>query len=473
MKKVLVYNRKSRGDLKDLSKHKTELLNYCKNNNFDVTYFEEIGSSVDSSRSEYVKLLNKIESKQYEILVVTDLSRLTRDLETQIKLFKILSSNNMVIHSLLDGNIDPAESNNKMISTIKGLFNESVYEETARKMALGRLQSVKAGKWITSPPFGYKRNKETMKLEIDEKESVIVRRVFDELLQGYSTTEVSVRLYNDGFRSRQGNKIHPSTISDFIRRRSYIGETNYISEYFGEVVRIKDTHEKIVTLEEFIKVGEVLDKRKKFKTRSRPVTSPLDKLVVCGHCGRKMQINFNTGGKYIHLQRCHAFKGNICYNKGCSITHLLPSVYKELKKRIRVIKRKLNELYEGRENKGLEKLQAEQSLVERNINIKEKEKDKLLNFLLNETITDIIYSEKNKELDEEITNLKIRLDDIEELIATNNIENDIEYKEKLLENLTKIEELPVDEQNRILRKVIDKVVYIREDKEIDLKIHFQ
>src|SRR5699024_4471254 len=106
---------------------------------------------------------------------------------------------------------------------------------------------------------------------------------------------------------------------------------------------------------------------------------------------------FSTGGKYIHLQRCHAFKGNICYNKGCSIIHLLPSVYKELKKRIRVIKRKLNELYEGRENKGLEKLQAEQSLVERNIKVKEKEKDKLLNFLLNGTITEIIYSEKNKE----------------------------------------------------------------------------
>lgn len=85
MKTGLAYNGKSRGDIEDLSKNKKELLDYCKQNNFRVQYFEEIGSSVDSSRAEYVKLINEIKTGKYEILIIVDLSRLTRDLEQQIK----------------------------------------------------------------------------------------------------------------------------------------------------------------------------------------------------------------------------------------------------------------------------------------------------------------------------------------------------------------------------------------------------
>lgn len=143
MKKALVYNRKSRGELEDLQKKKKELLNYCRRNDLEATYFEEIVSSVDASRQDFIKLQNKIKSGIYELLVIIDLSRLTRDLKTQLELFELLEEYGMEIHSILDGRIDPKNSSNEILLVIKGIFNQASYKEISRKMMLGRLQAAK------------------------------------------------------------------------------------------------------------------------------------------------------------------------------------------------------------------------------------------------------------------------------------------------------------------------------------------
>jgi site-specific DNA recombinase len=471
---ALAYNRKSRGDVSDLQKLKKELMDYCKRNGFKTTYFEEIGSSVNSEREEYVKLINEIKTGKYDVLVITDLSRLTRDLEEQLKLFKLLNNHDMVIHSLLDGIINPKEKTNKMLGVLKGAFNELVFEETSEKMHLGRLLSAREGKWVTPAPYGYKKNKDTMKLELDEVEAPVVRRIFREVIEGYSTTEISVRLHKDGIKTRKGSNFHPSTISNLLERRTYIGETNFKSEKFGEEVNLKGTHEGIVTLEEFMQVRNILAGKQHFKARTHAITSPLDKLIVCGKCGRLMQVNLNSKGRYIHLQKCNAYKyGEQCDNSGCSITMLLPEVYIEVKKRIKVLEKQLESMYEGKGNKQLEILQDELKGIEKQIKDKEKEKDRLLNFLLNGTVSEIIYTTKNKELESDIKSLQQRFEDTSESIANNNISNDTEYLEGLVKNLIDLEQKPVDEQNRILKSVIEKIVYVREGNDIDMDIQFK
>ncbi|CAM5187807.1 hypothetical protein UACE39S_04921 [Ureibacillus acetophenoni] len=470
---ALVYNRKSRGELEDLSKHKKELLDYCERNNFNPMYFEEIGSSVDSDREEFIKLIKEIKTGKYDVLVITDLSRLTRDLETQIKLFKLLTNYNMTIHSLMDGKINPAESTNKMMGILKGLFNESAYEETSKKMHLGRLQSARDGKWVGQVPYGYKKNKEAMKLEPDEIEAPVVRRIFKEVLEGHSITEISLRLHKDGIKTRKGNNFHPSTISNLLERRTYIGETNFKSDKFGEDVTLKGTHEPLVSMEDYLRVRKVLEKKQHFQMRTHPVTSPLDKLIFCGKCGRLMQVNL-AKKKYIHLQKCNAYKyGDRCENSGCSLNLILPYVYEQVQEHLQVFREQLALLNKGSSNEKLEELKKELKGLEKQLKNKENEKDKLLNFLLNGTINELIYTNKNKELENEINKLKRRIEDTEETIANSNISNDTEYLESLIKNLEEIKFQPVEEQNRHLRGIIEKIIYVREDDRIDLNIQFK
>ena len=470
---ALAYNRKSRGEIEDLKKHKKELMDYCKRNEFKPTYFEEIGSSVNSDREEYVKLINEIKTSKYEVLVITDLSRLTRDLEQQIKLFKLLTKYNMIIHSLIDGVINPAESTNKMLGILKGLFNESAYEETSKKMHLGRLQSVRNGRWVGQPPYGYIKDQKTLKLILDEFEAPIVKRIFKEVIEGHSTTNISLRLHRDGIKTRKGNNFHPSTVSNLLERRTYIGETNFKSDKFGEEITLKDTHEGIVTLEQFMQVRKILAEKQQFQTRTHAVTSPLDKLIFCGLCDRLMQINLSKG-KYIHLQKCSAYKyGERCENSGCSLNHLLPSVYLEVKKRVKVIQKQLGLLYKGSTNENLDSLKQQLKGIEKQLKAKEAEKDRLLNFLLNGTVTELIYTTKNKEMENELKSLQQRFEDTSEAITYNNVTNDIEYLENLLENVTTLEIQPVDQQNRTLKNIIEKVVYVREGDQIKIDIQFK
>lgn len=472
MNRALAYNRKSRGLLEDLQKFKQELMDYCKRNEFETNYFEEIASSVDSDREEYIKLINEIKTGKYDVLVITDLSRLTRDLEQQIKLFKLLTKYNMIIHSLLDGVIDPAEKTNKMMGVIKGLFNDIAYEETSEKMHIGRLMSVKKGKWVGQCPYGYTKDKETMKLILDPIESPVVHRIFREVIEGYSTTDISLRLHHDGIKTRKGKNFHPSTISNLLERRTYIGETNFKSDKFGEEITLKNTHEGIVTLEEFIQVRKILANKQHFRTRTHTITSPLDKIIHCGKCDRLMQVNLMKK-KYTYLQQCNAYKyGDQCDNKGGSLNYILPKVYDQIKKRRIVILERLKSLRVGGSSERLDRLNKELKGLNKQLKNKESEKEDLINYLLKKVISETVYTNKNKELELEIKQLQQRIDDTLESIADSNTINDINYLEGLLEHIDNLEVKPVDEQNRIIKQLIDKIIYKREGNEIELKYKF-
>ncbi|OZT14412.1 hypothetical protein CHN50_02235 [Priestia aryabhattai] len=151
----------------------------------------------------------------------------------------------------------------------------------------------------------------------------------------------------------------------------------------------------------------------------------------------------------------------------------MPLVYQEVKNRQNVIREQLERLKAGSSNERLERLEKELKGIRKQLKNKETEKDDLLNFLLRKVIPETVYVNKNKELEEEIEKLKQRENDIVETIANSNVQNDVEYLEGLLQHIENIELKPVDEQNRILKKIIDKIVYEREGNHLDIEIQFK
>ncbi|MCT1905258.1 hypothetical protein, partial [Oceanobacillus sojae] len=127
----------------------------------------------------------------------------------------------------------------------------------------------------------------------------------------------------------------------------------------------------------------------------------------------------------------------------------------------------------GTSNDKLESFDKELKGIEKQLKVKEKEKDKLLDLLLKERITELRFSDKDEELDTEIKQLKQRREDTLEVIASNNVSNDIEYIESILDNLRTLELQPVDQQNRKLKSIIDKIVYLREGNNIQIDIQFK
>jgi hypothetical protein len=186
-----------------------------------------------------------------------------------------------------------------------------------------------------------------------------------------------------------------------------------------------------------------------------------------------MQINCSKG-KYIYLQKCAAYKyGEKCENRGCQVSMILPRVYAQIKKRKDFYQLQLDQLYSGSSNERVERLKMDLKGLEKRLKQANSEKDDLINYLLKKIINEVVYTTKNSELEEEIKQIQQQIDDKEEAIANSNSTNDIEYLEGLLKHIDHLESKSVDEQNRILKQVFDKIEYIREDDEIIMYYHFK
>lgn len=475
--KAIIYNRKSRGGIEELHKNRIDMIEYCKRKEFEYVYLEEIASSVDDERESYRELINYVETGEFNVIVTLDLSRLTRSLKHQLELFEILSANNVIIHTILDNEIiDTTNQMSEMMSIFKGTFNQMAYRETARKMNFGRLQSVKQGRYVGIAPFGYSKNEE-MKLEVIEEEAYVIRRIFNLILQGFSITQIYQKIYNEGFRSRTGHVFHVESIGKFLRNRVYIGEINFNSKKLKEKIRVKDAHEAIISHENFYKAREVIDSRRQFSQRISKTLSPVDKLIFCKHCGWRTIISRGSGknNNYFNLNKCKNFKDGVqCTNRGISIRLFLPTIYEQIELQIPKIEEKLKDLYEfGSEDK-IDGLQTERELIRKKKSEKEKMKKKLLDYLLNETISESDYLEKNKEVESEIEALEERVEEIEVLLVDTSIDNDTERIEKMINNLKHIKEKSVEEQNRIIKQLISKINYSRDaDDNVEIEIEYK
>ena len=79
------------------------------------------------------------------------------------------------------------------------------------------------------------------------------------------------------------------TITRMLSNRVYLGESHYYSKMFDEedVIR-RDTHQSLLTIEEFQEVHNIIKSRSRNPQgiRYTKINTVLDRLVVCGKCGK-------------------------------------------------------------------------------------------------------------------------------------------------------------------------------------------
>jgi len=75
------------------------------------------------------------------------------------------------------------------------------------------------------PPIGYKAKLEDHVAVIDEAVAPFIKRAYELCASGdYSEKRIAHVLYEEGFRSRKGNKVGKSTIGKILHDPFYIGD---------------------------------------------------------------------------------------------------------------------------------------------------------------------------------------------------------------------------------------------------------
>jgi site-specific DNA recombinase len=172
------------------------------------------GSSLHN-RPGLLDLMLAAQSKQFDAVLTESIDRLSRDLEDIAGLYKRLSYMGVKIVTLADGEVG------KLHVGLKGIIVSIYLDDLAQKTRRGQVGRVKAGRIPGGKSYGYtviRDGEDRGRRRINETEAAIVRRIFQEYVNGDSPLAIVARLNAERVASPRGGQWNASTINGSRKR---------------------------------------------------------------------------------------------------------------------------------------------------------------------------------------------------------------------------------------------------------------
>jgi Recombinase len=96
--------------------------------------------------------------------------------------------------------------------------------DISRKTKMGMLEKAEQGLYPSVAPIGYKNNRLTHLIEVDEERAPFIRKAFTLMASGsYSLAAIAKLLNREGFRGRKGYRAGKSAIEKILKNPIYYG----------------------------------------------------------------------------------------------------------------------------------------------------------------------------------------------------------------------------------------------------------
>ena len=180
-------------------------LSYAKKNNINVIneYVDNGYSGILDSRPALNKMIIDILRKKIDMVIVKDLSRLTRDKNKTGYYTEIFFPDNDVRLISVTEFIDSGERY-EIDDTImlRGIMNQSYIEDISRKIKAVKTNMKKQGKYVEkNVPYGYKKDEnDKYKVIVDEDVADNVKLIFNMYLNGFTHGEIAKYLTRNEYR---------------------------------------------------------------------------------------------------------------------------------------------------------------------------------------------------------------------------------------------------------------------------------
>lgn len=285
---------------------------YARENNFHIMHdYIEVESAKEAGRpkfDEMVKFLDK-ESKsnrrnRCRIVLVEKNDRLYRNVDDAAALnYKRMD---LEIHFVKENQIldKSLHSSQKFMQFMKlGMainYIDNLSEETQK----GIRAKAEQGLWPTVAPLGYLNTTDDRGRKIivpDEIRAPIVRKIFEEYVTGnYTTRSMAKWAYQQGLRSKKGNRVSKSRMHDLLRSRIYTGNFDFKGQFFEGI------HEPIISEELWEEVQDILSGRNAISPSKVKHQHAFSRFIKCGHCGCSLVAQKQKGHVYY---ACSGSKG--------------------------------------------------------------------------------------------------------------------------------------------------------------------
>lgn len=274
-------------------------------------------------RPDFQRMIDLIRDGEIHIVIVKDLSRFGRDyLEVGDYLEHIFPFLGVRMISINDHYDSEKYLGNTagMDIAFKNLIYDYYSKDLSKKVKSAMRTKQKNGSYVTCCTYGYKvlpKNKHQM--VIDSETAPIVRRIFLDVIDGKSTSQVARELNAEGVptpnqykgvsRKCNSEKKPVWTHNRILEMLKNVKYTGCMVTHTRESRKIRDksqrrvpkeewfyhenAHEAIVTVEEFEAANAALRKVRPH-TKKYQETLPF----YCSHCGRKLQRTFGNDVHY-------------------------------------------------------------------------------------------------------------------------------------------------------------------------------
>ncbi len=257
-------------------------------------FIDRAKSGKDTNRPELQKMLRLIESGEINLVMVTELSRISRSIKDFAEIWAMMKNIGCGFMSLRES-FDSTTAAGEML--IFSMANLSQFErrQTAERISLNFAARAKRGLYNGgSVPFGYELIEgKTGYLKVNKKHAEIVRTCFKYFLNHEGLTQAARALNNDGYRcersKRGGGKprldyFTTGNLHHILRNKSYKGVRVY--EERGEIFETKTVWDAIIDARTFDRVGKILEKNHRRKKPHKENRYPylLSGMIFCKKC---------------------------------------------------------------------------------------------------------------------------------------------------------------------------------------------
>lgn len=481
---------------------------YCAENNYDLIdfYIDDGYTGTNFDRPGFIKLISDINKGKINMVVTKDLSRLGRDyITTGEYIEKWFPMHNVRYVSILD-NVDTlVDGGNNEIAPFKSIINDMYSRDNSKKVRAALRAKQLEGKWVGGcEPFGYMKDPDDRNhLVVAEEEAKIVKLIFRLSLEGKNKNQIKNYLFDNNIPTPQMmRKNWPNskyadkgewnevTIKQILTNELYTGNMvqNRRSRISYKVrklrynqedkwIRVENTHEAIVSMEDFKRVAKILESQKRIKVGEKQnfIYYPL---IYCAECKGRVTV---SGGKSpsshskYHYTMCNKYrkhsKLNICtphvQNYEKLEAKIDEAVLDILKKYVdlNTTKKKLNDTKNRIDNKT--SIKTSINKIDELLNDKTNKLDKMYIDKLDSKIDDDMYDRLSMKLRSEIDKLKLDKESLLDKLDNSEINGGTRLINSLVDEIFKSGKITQELAYKLIKRI-----EIHENKEVDIYFNF-
>ena len=186
-------------------------------------YIEMESGTTKHGRSEYMRLLDDIKDKnKFDIIVIKSLDRLNRSAKNWYLFVEELVNNDKLLYIYIDRAF--YKTDDRLISGVKAILAEQYSRDLSSKINNAHEYRQKNGTTvlINNNTYGYVKNPDKS-VSIHPEEAEMIRKIYRLAAQGCGSRTISKILYQDGIRNRNGNQLEESSIRRIIKNPLFKG----------------------------------------------------------------------------------------------------------------------------------------------------------------------------------------------------------------------------------------------------------